>query len=110
MKRVYSAPSPLLVGHMRNILQTAGIRCFIRTEGLIGGAGELPPTLVWPELWVERSIDHERAERLIEEAMTAPEPGSDWTCPACGEQLEPQFDACWSCGRERPGRQGNTGE
>lgn len=24
-----------------------------------------------------------------------------WQCPACGEDGEPGFDACWNCGRER---------
>ncbi len=24
-----------------------------------------------------------------------------WTCPACGEEGEPGYDACWKCGRER---------
>lgn len=24
-----------------------------------------------------------------------------WTCPACGEEAEPGYDACWNCGRER---------
>jgi len=24
-----------------------------------------------------------------------------WTCPACGEEGEPGYDACWNCGRER---------
>lgn len=43
MKRVYTADTPLLVGHMRNILESEGIRCVIRNENLLGGAGELPP-------------------------------------------------------------------
>jgi hypothetical protein len=26
-----------------------------------------------------------------------------WTCPACGEQHQEQFDACWKCaGRQLP--------
>jgi hypothetical protein len=25
-----------------------------------------------------------------------------WTCPKCGEKIEPQFDACWNCSTERP--------
>jgi predicted amidophosphoribosyltransferase len=23
-----------------------------------------------------------------------------WTCPQCGEEIEPQFTACWNCGSE----------
>jgi len=25
-----------------------------------------------------------------------------WVCPGCKNENEPQFDACWSCGAERP--------
>jgi len=25
----------------------------------------------------------------------------NWTCPACGEQVEGNFDTCWNCGRDR---------
>jgi hypothetical protein len=24
-----------------------------------------------------------------------------WTCPACNQEGEPGYDACWNCGRER---------
>lgn len=103
MKRVYSTDSPLLVGHMRNLLELEGIRCFTRNMGLVGGAGELPPTAVWPELWVERAIDHDRAEEIIREAQAeGPAAGSHWRCPGCGEELEPQFSQCWNCGTRRP--------
>lgn len=104
MKRVYSAHSPLLVGHMKNVLETEGVRCFTRNMGLVSGAGELPPTAVWPELWVEREIDHERAERLVAEALADPPEGGGWTCPKCREVLEPQFGECWNCGSARPAR------
>lgn len=97
MKRVYVSHSPLQVAHMRNLLELEGIRCRTRHMGLVGGAGELPPTAIWPELWVERALDADRAERIIRDAER-PLPGGDaWTCPVCGELLEPQFDACWRC-------------
>jgi len=28
-------------------------------------------------------------------------PAPAWACPACGEQVEGNFNACWKCGRER---------
>ena len=103
MKRVYSHDSPLLVQHMRNLLELEGIRCFTRNMNLVGGAGELPPTAVWPELWVEHAIDHDRAEEIIRSAQTQTEASErTWRCPGCGEELEAQFQQCWNCGRTRP--------
>ncbi len=102
MKRVYSSPVSLMVGHLRNILEAEGIRCFVKNEFLAGGAGELPPTECWPELWVERAIDYQRAERLVRESLAAEvRDERAWTCPRCGEILEAQFSACWKCGSVR---------
>jgi len=103
MKRVYSSPASLMVGHLRNILEAEGIRCFVKNEFLAGGAGELPPTECWPELWVERAIDYQRAERLVRETLEAgASSGGTWICPGCGEALQPQFTACWNCGTPHP--------
>ena len=103
MKRVYSSPASLMVGHIRNILEAEGIRCFVKNEFLGGGAGELPPTECWPELWVERAIDYERAERLVRETLEAgAHDDRTWTSPQIGQVLQPQFGACWNCGCVRP--------
>lgn len=103
MKRVYTSHSPLLVSHMFNLLVAEGIRCQTRNMGLVGAAGELPPTAIWPELWVEREIDYARAERVVEEAQNQEPEGKPWTCRGCGEVLEAQFEQCWHCGRDKPG-------
>ena len=106
MKRVYSSPNSLLVNHMRNLLEMEGISCFLRNELLTGAAGELPPTAVWPELWVKDDRDETRAREIVAAALsddTSPQP--EWTCRGCGERIEGQFDVCWNCGRERPVRE-----
>ena len=28
-----------------------------------------------------------------------------WKCPNCNEEIEEQFDSCWSCGRSQDGRE-----
>lgn len=40
-------------------------------------------------------------EAAREVLKPAPPDSSHWTCPACGTQGEPGFDACWQCGRPR---------
>jgi len=102
MKMVYTAHNLMQVGHMRNVLESEGIRCVIRNDGLVGGAGELPLNETWPELWVEREMDWTRAEQLVEETLAYVPTGTSWICRGCGEELEPQFTECWNCGGNRP--------
>ncbi|SRR5690554_4317334 len=48
-------------------------------------------------LWVNRE-DEERARVVLNELVHRRETRESWTCPNCGEVLEPQFEACWNCG------------
>lgn len=101
MKRVHVSSDPLMVGHLEAVLRERGIGCFVRNRYLAGGAGELPPNDLWPELWVEDDEDEAIARRLLDEVLgAASEPGPNWTCPRCGERIEGQFAACWRCGAE----------
>ena len=43
MKRVFSSKDPLMIGHLKNVLASFGIRCVSRNFDLSSGAGELPP-------------------------------------------------------------------
>lgn len=103
MKRVYSSDNPLIVGHLRQVLEANHIACVTRNEYLLGGAGELPPIECWPELWVLEDFQLEKARALVEATLTT-DAGADqdWHCPGCGEALEGQFTTCWRCGAERP--------
>jgi len=49
------------------------------------------------EVWVMDPAEAVRAEQLLRDDV--PPAGAAWTCPACGERLEPQFSACWRCAR-----------
>ncbi len=103
MKRVYTDSDPLIVGHLEQVLTSRGIVCIVRNRHLMGGAGELPPTEVWPQLWVENDEDAPVARRLIDEVLAnQDQAGPDWTCPDCGERIEGQFAECWNCGHAAP--------
>jgi len=103
MKRVYSSDNPLIVGHLKRVLEANHIACIIRNEYLMGGAGELPPIECWPELWVLEDFQQQKARALVESMLAMDyEPGGDWRCSGCGEPQEGQFTACWACGTERP--------
>ncbi len=100
MKKLYSAQNISLPAYLKAALEEQGIACIIRNEYLSGGAGELPPTDCWPELWVVDEERYAEARKLVTTLLETPPAREARTCPGCGERLEPQFSTCWRCGRE----------
>lgn len=101
MKKVYSAENLIMAGHVRALLQQAGIDCVVQNQNLAGAQGELPPFECWPEVWVCDDADAARALDEIAQGLAGDTSAAAWRC-ACGEQIEGQFSQCWRCGAERP--------
>lgn len=100
MKRVYAEPSPIFIHQLKDLLKEKGISAIIKNEFLSGGVGELPPTEVWPELWVVNKDDECPAKRIVDEFIQSSKAMSQsWRCGNCGEEIEGQFNICWSCGK-----------
>lgn len=99
MKRLASSESLAYLGHLKNVLEQAGIVCLIKNEQLSGGLGEIPFLECLPELWVVRDEQLAEAESLLGDLERATARAPDWRCAACGELNEGQFAACWRCGR-----------
>jgi hypothetical protein len=97
LRKVHTAESIIEIAHLRNVLELAGIACYVRNERLGGAVGEIPFVECWPELWVLRNGDALNARGLLDTARAAVVPAPDWTCRNCGERVEGQFDACWRC-------------
>jgi len=103
MLRVYSSDNTMLAGHVRALLQQAGIDCFLRNDNLWGGIGELAPIDCWPEVWIRDDGDYERAAEIVRDVLDGRQTdGPSWRC-TCGEEIEGQFSACWKCGSEKTG-------
>lgn len=100
MRKLYSAESIILVAHLRNVLEAAGISATIRNDRLAGALGEIPFTECWPELWIQHSGDALRAQAIIAEELRRPATNGSWTCGRCGEVLGNQFSDCWRCASE----------
>ena len=101
MKRVYSEPNQIFIHQIKDLLEEKRITSIIKNEHLSGGVGELPPTEVWPELWVVNKEDYEPAKRIVDEFMQSIKANpQSWECSNCGEEIEGQFNICWSCGLE----------
>jgi len=98
VKSIFSSPHLYLVIHYKNIVEANGVVCIVKNTFLSGAAGELPPTEVWPSLWVDRS-DYLRAEKIVADAIEEfKADGPPWDCEKCGETSPSQFDVCWCCG------------
>lgn len=103
MKRVWSGSSLPDTAHFKNVLEQAGIACLIKNRELGGGIGDLPVFDCAPELWVLDGRDAPRAAALIRESVRPAASGAEWRCTNCGESNEPQFAACFNCGRSAGG-------
>ncbi len=100
--RVHSNAILANVVLMQHVLESHGIPCEIRGVPLGGAAGELPPTETWPELWVLDQSRADESQALVREALASSEKiHPSWTCSGCREEVEGQFEVCWSCGAER---------
>lgn len=105
MKAFYASLKAHEIHHLKNLLESAGIRCRIRNEGLSTLAGEVPFTECAMQLLLESESDRDLANAILREMTTRNVPaGQSWACPRCGECIEAQFTACWNCRAERPAR------
>jgi hypothetical protein len=102
MQPLYYSLNLLEVHHLKNLLESEGIRCHIKNELLSRLAGEIPFTECAPQLWLLDERDLDRASRIVADFGRSAVAKPPWQCPDCGETLEGQFSACWHCGAPRP--------
>jgi len=103
MKAFYTSLKAHEIHHLKNLLESAGIRCRLRNESLSTLAGEVPFTECTIQLFLEDDADRRLASSILREMTTqCSATAGTWTCAKCGECLEKQFTACWNCGMEKP--------
>jgi hypothetical protein len=100
MKRILRCYHPLQAEHLANVLRAAGFGCEVRRAALYGAVGDIPWHECAPEIWLWNDRDEAMALRLLDE-LSRPAVGEPWRCAGCGEEIEPQFGACWQCGQTR---------
>ncbi|MBT8047823.1 MAG: DUF2007 domain-containing protein [Xanthomonadales bacterium] len=89
------------VGQMQSLLESHGIRTFIRNEYGSSVVGELPFVEVIPQLYVLEEKDAAKAIELLNLDLPAEDSGEQWVCPECGVDVEGNFSRCWKCGVNR---------
>lgn len=101
MFKVYENFDLSRVGQMQSLLESNGIRSFIKNQYASGALGEIPFVEICPELYVFKEGDVDRARALLQVDLPASVKASDWVCPECGIDIEGQFERCWKCGMQR---------
>lgn len=91
------------VGQMQSLLESNGIRTFIRNQYGSSVMGEVPFVEVVPQLYVLHEADVSRALELLQLDLPGREGGDAWVCPECGVDVEANFSRCWKCGLHRDG-------
>jgi hypothetical protein len=92
--RAVSLPDAQIIA---DLLQADGIDTRTFNQNAQSAAGEIPPAVAGPQVWVVDDELLERARRLIAAFQAAPAPGTR-RCPHCGEDNPANFLTCWCCG------------
>jgi hypothetical protein len=82
---------------LRGLFEQAGIEVHVFNENAQSGAGQLPVSEVYPEIWLADERDMARAQALLEEFETAPRVTGTLRCLACEEENPANFQLCWNC-------------
>ncbi|MCE7913670.1 MAG: hypothetical protein DYH15_03100 [Nitrosomonas sp. PRO4] len=98
MKKIYSANNLMEAQIVLDLLEHAYIPAKIFNQHAQGVAGEIPFTHAYPEVWITRDDDFERAKRVIDTYESTPITNSTVQCPSCNEENPANFQLCWKCG------------
>ncbi|MGB6223419.1 DUF2007 domain-containing protein [Haloferula sp.] len=88
------------IGHFQSILESEGIKTFIRNDTLAITEVSIPVFL--PALCILDPADKDRAIELLRGFIESSEKAvtTELTCSACGEINPGNFEVCWNCGQE----------
>ena len=89
------------VGQMQSLLESHGIKTYIKNQYASSVMGEVPFVEVVPQLYVLAKEDLQRAQELLQPDLPDQGPAEDWVCPECGIDVEGNFTRCWKCGTGR---------
>lgn len=99
MERFYSDYNQIKLRQVKEMLDDAGVPCFIKNEFIQGASGEIPPHEALPEIWLNDGSWASKANKLLKqlEDDLANMDDVEWVCTSCNETNEGQFMLCWQC-------------
>jgi hypothetical protein len=80
-------------------LQQAGIHAHVFNEHMQSIAGDVPPDVAQPQVWLERPADRQRAEAVLAALHAERLKTGSVRCTSCGEDNPANFEICWKCKR-----------
>ena len=83
---------------LQAFLRSQDIDTVIKNESLQSGLGELPFIELWPEVWLIRVRDRDKAHQLLAKFVSGETIG-EWRCLICGERNPDTFELCWVCAK-----------
>ena len=98
MIRVYVARQRFDAYVVADRLNQAGIRAHVFNEHMSSIAGDVPPDVAQPQVWLDDAADHARALAVLREHESAGKRVGVVFCRGCGEENPATFEICWSCG------------
>jgi hypothetical protein len=103
VKKVFVARDVTEAHFVRGLIESQDIQVTVRGESSAGASAEVPFVDAWPAVCVLDDDCEERARAIVKEyeAGAGGTAGAAWRCHKCGQDVEAQFTACWSCGAER---------
>jgi hypothetical protein len=96
--RIYTAQQRYDAYLVADRLNQAGIKARVFNEHASSIAGDIPPDVAQPQVWIERECDRERALIVLREIESAGVRKPDVRCSKCGEPSPANFELCWNCG------------
>jgi hypothetical protein len=100
MERFYIAVNRIDAYLLLHRLQQAGIKAHVFNEHMQSIAGEVPPDVAQPQIWLERARDRPRAEAVLAALQRDRRKTGNLRCGRCGEESPATFDLCWHCGAD----------
>ena len=99
MERFYIAANRIDAYLVLHRLQQAGIPAHVFNEHMQSIAGEVPPDVAQPQVWLDRPADRARAESVLAAMRADRMKTGSVVCRSCGEDNPANFELCWKCGR-----------
>ena len=97
MKRLFDAHTRVDAWLLRDRLAHAGIDAWVFNEHMQSIAGDVPPDVAGPQLWVDDE-DFARARDVLAIFRAEREREGSVACARCGEANPATFELCWKCG------------